>query len=101
MRQYFKKIIWTRDRVDHISRHGIGLDEVEEAVFDDPYCVVRQGGRALRSPEENVYFVYGVTMSGTFLFVVLVGRPGSMVFPATARKMTASEKRLYMRRKGE
>jgi uncharacterized protein len=61
-----RQIIWPEARADHISRHHVTPDEVEEICF----------GRALvqraKSEGENpVYYVLGQTDAGRYLFCVI------------------------------
>jgi len=82
--------LWPDDRVQHIARHGVEPDEVEEACF----------GRSLvleaRSKGPNpVYYVLGETEAGRHLFCVVILFPEDKAYPVTARDMTDSEKRRY------
>jgi uncharacterized protein len=84
-----------QDRIDHIARHGVTPEEVEEVCF----------GRALvqraRSQGPNpVYYVLGRTAAGRHLFCVVIRLPDGKGYPVTARVMTDREKRRYKRRKG-
>ena len=84
------ELIWPKDRVDHISGHGITPEEVEETCF----------GKALvqraRSEGQNpVYYVLGHTMAGRYLFCVVIQFPDGKGYPVTARPMTEKEKRRY------
>jgi uncharacterized protein len=90
-----REFVWPQDRIDHIARHGVTPEEVEEACF----------GRALvlraRSQGENpVYYVRGRTAAGRYLFCVVIRLPDGKGYPITARPMTAREKRRYKRWKG-
>jgi hypothetical protein len=31
-----KELVWPQDRIDHIARHGVSPEEVEEVCFGDP-----------------------------------------------------------------
>ena len=61
------EFIWPEDRVEHIARHGIRPEEVEEVCF----------GRALvqrtkSSGVNAVYYVLGQTAAGRYLFCVVI-----------------------------
>jgi hypothetical protein len=63
----FGVIPWPQDRIDHIARHGVMPEEVEQVCF----------GRALvqraKSEGENpVYYVLGQTNAGRYLFCVVI-----------------------------
>jgi uncharacterized DUF497 family protein len=82
--------IWPDDRIEHVARHGIQPEEVEEACF----------GRALVLAAEAtgpnpVYHVLGETDAGRQLFCVVILFPGEKAYPVTARDMTEKEKRRY------
>jgi uncharacterized DUF497 family protein len=86
------KFIWPANRIDHIARHGVQPEEVEEACF----------GRALvqraKSHGKNpVYYVLGQTSSGRHLFCVVIQFPDGKGFPVTARPMTPREQARYQR----
>ena len=79
---------------DHIldkieSRHGLSLEEVEEACLSDR--------RHVRRGKEGLYKLFSQTMAGRYVLVVLasLGRGNWRI--VTARKMTDVERRLYNR----
>jgi len=85
-------IRWTAERIEHIARHGIKPEEVEEVCFNEndvPF---------VRSGKENLHYVFGKTDSGRFLFVVVKSiRPGEVRL-ITARDMNAWEKSYFKKR---
>ena len=86
------ELIWPADRVDHIARHGIEPEEVEEVCFDRPLVQ-----RAKSGGKNPVLYVLGETLSGRHLFCVIIRFPDGKGFPVTARPMTVKEKRRYQR----
>lgn len=94
----FHTLLWTAERIDHIARHGLTPEEVEEAVFDDPNRFVRRGEVSVRSRKERLYLVYGCTSAGKKLLVVLIDKGQGRAYPVTARPMTPREARAYERR---
>jgi hypothetical protein len=84
------RLLWPADRVDHIARHGVTPDEVENVCFGQPW--VRRGRRGGKNP---VYYVLGQTGAGRYLFCVVIAFPDGNGYPVTAREMTAREKRRY------
>lgn len=85
-----RELIWPEDRIDHIARHGVTPEEVEEVCFG-PALVQRA-----RSEGANpVYYVLGETLAGRFLFSVVIQFPDGKGYPVTARPMTDKEKRRY------
>ena len=82
---------------DHIlekieSKHGITLEEVEEACLSD--------GRHVRRSREGLYKLFSRTSAGRYILVVLVDLGGGVWRIATAREMTDSERQLYTRQMG-
>lgn len=59
--------IWPEDRVEHIARHGVTPEEVEEACFG-PALVQRAKSEGVNP----VYYVLGQTASGRHLFCVVI-----------------------------
>jgi len=85
-----RALIWPADRIEHIARHDVTPDEVQQVCFGRP--VVR---RAKSEGENPVYYVYGQTGAGRYLFCVVIQFPDGNGFPVTARPMTVKEKRRY------
>lgn len=84
------EIIWPDDRINHIARHGVTPDEVEQVCFGRPWV------RRARSEGTNpVYYLLGQTKTGRYLFCVVIRFPDGMGYPVTARPMTDKEKRRY------
>jgi hypothetical protein len=50
------EFVWPQDRIDHIDRHGVTPEEVEEACFG--HALVQ---RAKSEGENPVYYVLGQT----------------------------------------
>ena len=79
---------WTSDRIEHIAKHGITPEEVEE-VFATVSTVKRARG--------GVYEAWGQTESGRYLLVVFRYLGHNRAWPITARDMDENEKRLLRR----
>ena len=84
------EFVWTEERIDHIARHGVTQEEVEETCFG-PSLVQR----AKSEGENPVYYVLGRTEAGRYLFCVVIQFPDGKGYPVTARVMTPKEKRRY------
>lgn len=85
-----RDFIWDDDNLEHIARHGVEYWEVEEA------C---SGRYLLLKAEKGKRIILGQTISGRYLFVVLVQRAQGLVRVITARDMTQRERRRYRRGK--
>ena len=84
------EFVWPQDRIDHIDRHGVTPEEVEEACFGHALVL-----RAKSEGENPVYYVLGQTNAGRYLFCVVIRFPDGKGYPITARSMTDQEKRRY------
>jgi len=89
-----ERLIWPKDRIEHIARHDVTREEVEQVCFGEPW--VLRGKSHGRNP---VYYVLGQTEAGRHLFCVVIGFPDGNGYPVTARDMTVKEKRRYRKRK--
>jgi uncharacterized DUF497 family protein len=87
-----ENITWDEDTANHIARHAVSPEEVEEVLFNDS-----DSPRIMRG-KENRYLAYGKTNAGRFLLVVLIiaNRKTRII---TARDMTDREKKFYRRKK--
>jgi uncharacterized DUF497 family protein len=85
-----QELLWPGDRVEHIARHGVEPEEVEDVCFGTPLVLrARSGGT------NPAYYVLGETGAGRHLMCVVIRFPGGREYPVTARDMTAKEKRRY------
>ena len=80
---------WDEGNIDHIARHGVDIDEVEQALASKP--LIRKG-------RSDRYFPFGRTRAGR-LFIVVKNLGKGWARVITARDMTNNEKRLF-REKG-
>jgi uncharacterized DUF497 family protein len=81
-----RRLLWPRERIDHIAKHGITPEEVEEVCFGRPLVF-----RAKSKGKNPVYYVLGRTHAGRHLFCVVIQFPDGNGFPVTARLMTSKE----------
>ena len=86
------EFVWPQDRIDHIDRHGVTPEEVEQMCFGRPLVQ-----RAKSQGENPVYYILGQTDAGRYLFSVVIGFPDGKGYPVTARPMTDKEKSRYRR----
>jgi uncharacterized DUF497 family protein len=83
-------LVWDESAEDHIAKHGVTADEVDDAIHHIMYA------RRSRKP----LMVIARTDAGRVITVVLTPERGSMWYPVTARDSSASERRLVRRRLG-
>jgi uncharacterized DUF497 family protein len=82
-------IDWDEDSIDHIWKHHVEPEEVEETL----------GGRYFfRRGRERTYYVLGRSESGRYLFVVLSRKPSGNYRVVTTRDMTAAERQWFRKR---
>jgi uncharacterized protein len=87
-----RDFVWPQDRIDHIARHDITPEEIEEICFGQPLIQ-----RAKSQGKNPVYYVRGQTIEGRYLFFVFIQFPDGRGYPVTARPMTEREKSRYKR----
>jgi len=81
---------WDDLTIDHIARHGISPDEVEDVAFDDePW--IRKGRGGTR-------YMLGYTAGGRHLFIVYTSKGKGSARVVTAMDMDDKTKRLYKKR---
>jgi uncharacterized protein len=86
-----REFVWPEKRLDHIARHGVTPEEVEEACFGRPLVL-----RGKSEGQNPVYYALGQTDSGRYLFCVVIQFPVGKGYPVTARPMTEREGRRYL-----
>lgn len=85
------RVIPEPDREDHIARHGVTLDEVDEVVF---------GESLIYRERQGYYRVTGQTFGGRYLSVFLGPRDEPGLFGlVTARAAGAAERRQFRAQK--
>ena len=77
-----------KGNVQHISKHSVYPDEVEE-IFEYPEEVL------LRRTRQGYRLAYGRTAAGRYLLIVFLIKPGHVARVITARDMTKEERHLY------
>jgi len=81
---------WDDNNIEHISRHGVFPDEVEDVAFDDnPW--IRKGRKGTR-------YMLGYTVAGRYLFVVYVLKGKGIARVITSMAMDDKTKKLYKKR---
>jgi uncharacterized protein len=94
-----RELFWRPDRIDHIARHGVRPEEVEDALFGDESGILLRVGPAERNPTETLYRYFGRTDAGRRLLIVLLYLGEGAAMPVTARDMTPAERRRFDERK--
>lgn len=81
---------WDEQNEEHISRHGVEMDEAEAVLDGRPLILKAEGGKHL---------AYGQTDEGRYLLVVFARKPGMGIRVVTARDMTDNEKQRCRKRR--
>jgi len=86
---------WDDDNIEHIARHAVEPEEVEEIVYEDchPSRLVRSGRRG---GSEVRWLVFWQTCAGRYLVAVIAPYPPRGTWRAvTARGMEGRTRRRY------
>ena len=81
---------WDDNNIEHIARHGVFPDEVEDMAFDDdPW--IKKGRKRTR-------YMLGYTVAGRYLFVVYSLKGKGIARVITSMDMDNKTKKLYKKR---
>lgn len=81
------RLIWETSNIDHIARHGISQQEVEEVCHGQYVVKDAHGGRVM---------IIGPTLSGRALCIILDPEPDEGVWhPVTARSADRGERKKF------
>lgn len=90
----------TPERIEHIAKHNLTVDQVEEATFDDDSNLIQRLRNADRNPTQRVYRLLGCTHAGRYIAFFCINEGKGIVYPVTARDMNLAERKYYNARKG-
>jgi len=88
---FIRRLIWDSWNIEHVARHQVTPDEVEEVCHGDPVVQEGKKGRSL---------VFGPTKAGRMLTVVLDPEGRGLYYPVTARPASRKERAVYTSEKG-
>ena len=88
---YIYELLFDEWNEDHIARHQIIPEEVEEACLSEPF---------VSKTRQNRVRVIGQTDAGRYLTVILAPQGQGVYYPVTARDAAKTERRLYLQKKG-
>jgi uncharacterized DUF497 family protein len=81
---------WNDRNTEHIARHNVSPDEVEDVAFDDePW--IRKGRKGTR-------YMLGYTIGGRYLFIVYSLKSMGIARVITAMDMEEKTRKLYKKR---
>ncbi|HEX3732898.1 MAG TPA: hypothetical protein VHU91_08265, partial [Mycobacteriales bacterium] len=82
----WREVRWTEQSEDHVARHGISPDEVEQTLNGRPQLVLAGSG---------VTYVFATTPANRYLLIVLADAADDRYYVATARDMTRKERQTF------
>ena len=83
------RLIWDEDNEDHIARHGLDREDVEQAFYSS---------RVIERGREGTYRVIGQTDGGRYLAIFVAPWKSGAWYVVTARDADLRERRRYRRR---
>lgn len=88
-------LVWDPENTEHIAKHQVIPEEVEEVCSGELASVRVERGRGFNRIANPLYYVLGRTAAGRYLFVVVrwLGRGQARVI--TARDQSDRERRRY------
>lgn len=85
-----KEFEWNEQNIEHIARHGVSPDEVEDVAFDDaPW--IKKGRKGTR-------YMLGYTVAGRYLFTVYTLKDTEIAKVITSMDMDNKTRKLYKKR---
>lgn len=81
-----KRLRWNEWNIEHIQRHGVTQDEIEEVCYSKYFAIKSGKGKMA---------LWGQTAEGRYLLVILVIEEYGDFYPISAREMEEKEKRNY------
>lgn len=81
-----QNIIWDEWNVEHIARHNVKPEEVEQ---------VCEGWYLFTKGRQNTYRIIGQTQGGRYLTVIIAPRGHGNFYPVTARDADKKERRRF------
>lgn len=83
------KLIWDEWNIEHIAKHNVKPEEVEQVCTDKH--LARRGRR-------GTYTIIGQTKGGRYLAMVLAPKGSGSFYPVTAREADFKERRLFKKK---
>ncbi|HEY7351068.1 MAG TPA: BrnT family toxin [Ktedonobacterales bacterium] len=80
------ELIFEPDREEHIARHHVSIEEVNQIVFGNPF---------IRKAREGRYLIIGQTEAGRYVAVFVAPRGRDIYALVTAREADDAERRAY------
>ncbi len=81
---------WDDSNIEHIARHNISPDEIEDVAFEDKPWI--------RKGREGTRYMLGNTVTGKYLFIVYMLKGKGIARVITAMDMDEKTKKLYKKR---
>lgn len=89
------QFVWNEDIIEHIAKHNVTPEEVEEVCFGQPLIVKSKQAAKGANP---TYYALGQTETGRYLFIMFIYFKQGRAMVVTARDMDQAERKYYQRR---
>lgn len=88
-----KKLVWDEWNIDHIARHQVVPEEVEE---------VCKGNFVIRDGKKGRFLIIGLTSLDRMISIFLDPEPDEGVYyPVTSRAASVKERKIYKQEMGD
>ena len=81
---------WNGNNIEHIARHGVSPDEVEDVAFDDEPWI--------KTGRKKTRYMLGYTVAGRYLFAVYILEGNGIARVITSMDMDEKTRKLYKKR---
>lgn len=85
-----KEFEWNENNIEHIARHGVSPDEVENVAFDDAPWI--------KKDRKGTRYMLGFTVAGRYLFTVYTLKNNGIAKVITSMDMDEKTRKLYKKR---
>lgn len=89
------QLVWNEHIIEHIARHNVLTEEVEEVCFGQP--LIMKSKQAVKGVNPT-YYALGQTEAGRYLFIMFIYFKQGRAIIVTARDMDQAERKYYQRR---
>lgn len=89
---HIRKLLWEKSNQNHIRRHNVNREEVEEVILSNP-----QADKAYKRARVSLI---GETVTGRVLKIILQHKGKDIYYPVTAHDADEREIVMYKRRRG-
>jgi uncharacterized DUF497 family protein len=89
------QLVWNESIIEHIAKHNILVEEVEEVCFERPLILK---SKHTAKGDNPTYYALGQTEAGRYLFIMFIYLKRGRAMVVTAREMDQAERKYFQRR---